>query len=711
MEIDIYRQCPCFSGKKIKFCCGKDLAGELNQIVTKCQSEQFHSALDQIEQVIAKNGERDCLLVLRTYACLMLHDYERASQSNATFLARHPQSPIGIMHDATLKLANADLRGGVDRLQDAVDSVRGEEFPLILANRFQEVGAILSASGHVFAARAHLEFAAMLNGLSSQDIQRIGFEAVRADVPLIIKTDYRLYPVPQQKEWSGKYANVLRAMDRGQFRLALKILERLDQLWPDQLEIVFGLALLHSVLADSDQMSPAWNRLSYLPQLPRWLAVEYQAMAQVLSPADETDLWQVVAREFELTQIEPALDRLASSKRLVKFESAAEIQYDDGPPPREAFSLLDRDRVASCQGLTAIDMPRVIGELLVFGKETDRPARLVLVAAKNDQFENSVGFLRGCLGDYLVDRQQERVVDTVSKVEDAISWNLQLPDDVDYDRYHAYQSEFRRHCLLENWPQVAMSCLNGMTPQQAASLSERGFELEAQLFLMEYSAVLQQEVDVITDLKRKLGIEIRDRRDPSTLEGEQLTPIRVTGIDVKLLTDEQVQRLFEESYATGNRVAMRELIPEMLDRPSLTNVIPRAFCYLAMAYLTDDAKKGLEYFQLMRQEARSEGKSIGLMLVREFEYRLTRRIPENLGELLRTIQTRYMQEPDVEYQLGRVLKQFGLVDSDGTFVRKKVPVRHTEKSSPVIWTPDAARDEIGDGAERQPSRIWVPGAD
>ena len=81
MDIDIYQQCPCHSGKKIKFCCGKDIVSDLNQIVAKCNSNQSLSALDQIDRTIGKQGEKDCLLCLRTHILFTLGEVEKADEA------------------------------------------------------------------------------------------------------------------------------------------------------------------------------------------------------------------------------------------------------------------------------------------------------------------------------------------------------------------------------------------------------------------------------------------------------------------------------------------------------------------------------------------------------------------------------------------------------------------------------------------------------
>ena len=128
-----------------------------------------------------------------------------------------------------------------------------------------------------------------------------------------------------------------------------------------------------------------------------------------------------------------------------------------------------------------------------------------------------------------------------------------------------------------------------------------------------------------------------------------------------------------------------------------------------LAQLTDDDTKAVEYLQQARQHAKSEGRSIGQLLVQEFETRLTRGMTDKLPELLQTIQRHHMKEANVEYQLVRVLSKFGLISPDGRTVSLPASSQPSEPES-KIWTPDADESTVSSGASGE-SKIWVPGSD
>ena len=65
--------------------------------------------------------------------------------------------------------------------------------------------------------------------------------------------------------------------------------------------------------------------------------------------------------------------------------------------PRHCFYLLDRDQLDSSDGASAFDVPIVVGEMLLYGKQTDRDARIVFFMTKNDVFEDTHSHFKALL--------------------------------------------------------------------------------------------------------------------------------------------------------------------------------------------------------------------------------------------------------------------------------------------------------------------------
>ena len=91
MEINIYQQCPCHNEKKIKFCCGKSVVTDLNNVLAKHAAGQTSTALDLLERAIQKSGPQDCLTTLQSKLLMESGDLEKAKEVNEQFVERTPE--------------------------------------------------------------------------------------------------------------------------------------------------------------------------------------------------------------------------------------------------------------------------------------------------------------------------------------------------------------------------------------------------------------------------------------------------------------------------------------------------------------------------------------------------------------------------------------------------------------------------------------------
>ncbi len=715
MEIDIYQQCPCYSGKKIKFCCGKDIVADLNQIVAKCRSNQSLSALDQIESVIARSGERDCLVTLQTHILFVLGETDRATEVNRKFAARNPHHPIALQHEALSMLADGEFRDAIEKLQDAMDSLKTNEIPLTMAIAFRMIGSILLQLGHIIAARAHLQFAVLIRGEENSEAeQRLIHQSFRVPgAPLVFKTDFRLEPTPVEKEWSGKYENVIRAMNRGQFRLGLRILERINQQWPEQKEVVRSIAVAQLMLAH-DGISEAWFELSKLDSIPRWQAVEARALSLLFADDDPSGSCEDVAAEWEISDLDQAWRLAASSNRLEEGDCPDEDPLEEGPAPRHAFRVLDRERLTSLEDRTANEIPHVVGELFLFGRQTDRNSRLLLLATRNDNYQPTLEMLNRTFGELMTTEIDEEVLSESSIAGDLMSWRWQIPPGTNRSQHVELINEYRRIVLLEKWTNIPFTCLDNLTPIQAGQREDLSIAMEALLLNLEQSHNLQMsDGSDMVELRRKIGVDEPERLDATTLDDALLTPLRIRNIDPKTLSDDQLRKLFGHSFAIANTVVLKTITPEILERDGLAEDVPRDMCYSLLAQLSDDEAEVLDYLAKARQEAKRMGQNVGVYLVQEFEFRLSRGLTEKLPGLLQMIQKQHMSDPEVEFQMRRVLSKFGLIGSDGRMVSLPASVDEnasTPKAS-AIWTPDSETNQPTGAGGSSASKIWVPGSD
>ena len=107
-------------------------------------------------------------------------------------------------------------------------------------------------------------------------------------------------------------------------------------------------------------------------------------------------------------------EKLLSSKQVVTIPvDFTEFTRTDSPPPKGAFQLLDRPLPADDAELTVDILPHKFCQMLLFGKETDRDARLELFLAKGEQFELGLKMVSEMVGDLVAgDPPSEEILDS-----------------------------------------------------------------------------------------------------------------------------------------------------------------------------------------------------------------------------------------------------------------------------------------------------------
>ncbi len=714
MDIDVYQPCPCHADKKIKFCCGKEIVNDLNQVLAKNSSGQALAALDQLDRAIKKFGPKDCLLTIQTHILIANDELEKAKESNEQFARNNPKHSTGFHHRALIQLAEGETLLAVNSLQDAMDAITGTDIPISLSNAFRMIGLGLLAEGHLVGARAHLQYALGLKNGQDDELQRMVYETFRMpQASILLKDEFLPQRPPEGVEWEKTYSNVMRTLDRGQFRKGLQFLQKIDSQFPDQPVVVRSIALMHMYLGHQAEMVDAWRRYSRLPGVGRLDAIEAEALAQHFSMESLTETIDIVRVTYEVTEADGPMEAALSSPRLASINSVGEDPFEEGPPPRAAFYVLDRDNVASAAELTLDHAPQVAGELLLYGKQTDRAARLELITTQKKHVEVCQPLVSQAFKDFLAGEPKLQKVGETTALDETITWNWHLPPDTTREQHEELVRQKNARVILEDWVRLPFSVLDNQSPLEVKDNPEYAIPLQALILQIEQSPDGQgTEAETLAELKRRLGIEPTEKIDLAALpDGTRLSPIQQQAIDFQKLSDHELVNIQSDAMAIGNLQVLKCTVPEILNRPDF-DLVPRDVSYSMMAHLTDDTDQALEYLTKARTEAKRLNRPIGMYLVQEFDFRISKGLTEKLPGLLQTIQMHHLQDPEVEYQLSRVLEKYGLLRGN--------PADRPEESEPAtsasgaIWTPEggapmsAAPGEPTGAEKTEPSKLWVP---
>lgn len=715
MDIDIYQQCPCQSGKKIKFCCAKDVLGDLNEILAKNRSGQSAAALDQIDRVIAKMGKRNCLTTIQTHILISTGDIEKAKQVNDEFLVDNPGHATGLHHRALILLADGELEAAVEALQDAMDAITGSEIPISLGNAFRVVGMGLLSASRTYAAAAHLKYALVLKGDSDPELQRVMYELYRSpNTPLILKQDFYLAQPIEGVEWEKRYRNVHRALDRGQFRKALQFLEKIAETEPELPVVVRGLAIVNGFLGRNDEMLKNWRRYSQLDGIHMAEAVEAEAIAQIFDQTNEPEAIPLVRRSFEVSNTEMATEIAISNSRMVPMPGIQVDPFEEGPAPKAVFAVLDKDKLSSPDNLTNDTAPLVIGEILVYGKQTDREARFEIVSVDDGRADSISDLIKAEFSDAIAsaDFGDTKIGDT-NELAELFEWNWHLPEGVTKQQHDELVNERRRDLLLNKWVNVKFPMLEGKTPVEAAADDKYQLTLQAMLLMIENAAQGQFFDEELTgDLRKKLGLKELGNLEYSD-DKHVSSPLLQQRLEFSQLSNEALIRVRNEAMQIGNFRVLKRVLPEILNREDID--IPKDLTYSMLAHLVESDDEAFGYVEKAVESAKALDRPVGMYLVQEFEMRLARGLTEGLPQLLQTIQRDHLNDPEVEYRLVRVLDRYGIGPEQGPIRRPTEPqvAAASAGGGGQIWTPDQGEPPVAGSAaepegEEKESKLWIP---
>jgi len=720
MNIDAYSPCPCHLEKKIKFCCGKEIATDLNQIASLSSAGQELAALDEIERAIARQGTKECLLTLKTRLLLARGDNRAAEENNELLLQHFPQNVTGYYHRALIQLSRREIEQAVHSLQDALDLNQSGEIPLSIATGFRMVGIGLVSIGHLIAGRAHLFFASLLKNHTDRELVRMYSETFEiVDAPLFLRHELLLPKVSEQhlgEEWAKKYQTVCRASERGQFRKGLKYLKKIDNEFPGQHVLIRAIATLLTYLgAKPSEIQAAWKRVQEIPGISIHEQIEALAISEYFSsvPAEQPSSSDTENR-LELIKIEIPIDRFQeftekcfSTPHLILDEEPVEAP-DDSPPPRNVFLILDQPLVPAAE-LTVDNMSTVCGTLMLFGRQTDREARIEVYTSRPHRDVTAKKVLENELGEFLLSPPTETLIESQSIGPlPQLQIDFYSPEGIDQKRYVKIIGEKIQRNLAV-WADTPNPHFNGQTPCQAAQNSSNHATLEWILSEVEHNPALMhcEQETIIQFLRAKLGLPDLPPVSLGDSEPTVLTPTQIFNLDLSNSSDQQLQLMLQIACVRAMTPAIRKLCKELVNRPeSLHN--SRVENYLLLGKATVNFDVGIECFAKARAACREMNQPVGRVLVEELEYRIRNGRTENVRELFENITLHHMQEPHVQPLMERLVSRLSSFSD-------KVPGNSSVSDASAGSTSDgtqlSATSLVESTASDSPnpvSKLWIP---
>ena len=712
MAIDPYSACPCGSGKKLKFCCS-DLAGDIEKVQKMVAGDQPHAAQKHVEQLLKKQPQRASLLDLLASLQLSMHDFDAARNTIGDFLEAHPLSPTANAQAAILLAAMENGRKAVGPLQNALEQL-DQEMPLRVLEAVGAVGQSLLMQGELIAARAHLLlYAAISPEDDNRGIELLLRMNLQAGLPLLLRESWQLLDCSAKVDWQAKFEQAAKFSMQGLWRQSEALFAELREEVGPVPEVVYNLALLRGWLGDVARFAAGLHEYAQL-EVPLDNAVEAEALAQLINPELEDPKLDTVKSIYEISDVEALAEQFAGDKRLEDYAiDPQEFGDDELARPRSTHVLLDCPTPETGIDIKRGDIPHVMAFLSLFGKRTDREARLEVTTDRGDDFETVQKLLGEITGGItendLGEPTEEEVVAKKSISEESLSWRWRLPNDTPAEHRQKLLAEERREAILERWSQAPRAALQNQSPQAAVGNEELRIQLLASALIIEQAAVDPAEMTLFAELRQSLKLPALDKIDPAELDLDHIPLVRVPRFDLAKLADDRLAKLLDRTVLMGAKFATLLTAKELVARPELSDTVDLTPAYRQLIRLEPNPSQAFEWAEQARKWSEQKGQSTGEWALMELELSIERGDADGVRKTLAEIRTSHLDEPGIAEATYRLLYAAGLVappDASGGAAPNPLQSLPAETDASEIWTPESESSTAAEGEKK--SVIWTP---
>lgn len=711
MTLDAYALCPGGTGKKIKHCACKDITGELEKIIRAMEGNQRIAALDRINRTLATKAHRPCLLALKAATLLGMKDLQDFEETVTTYVKVAPANPLALAFATLLEVRKNRVRQAVDRLQEAL-AVVTEEFPLELYRAIGIVGQALAKQGQYLAARGHLFFHAMLQEEDEESTRTMLTVNSHPSMPATLKFHLYFAPPPADVSWKTRMTSVMRQCARGLWKKGLEGFERLNQEFPGQAVILKNIALARSYLGHPDTAA-AWRAYAQTPGLALDEAVEAEAVAQSLEYSATRRTTGVVKLTYTVSDAQVLRERLSASPHFAEWPAQAPVPTPaEGPPPKTVFSIVSPSMPPAGTELTLENAPRLLCEALLFGRETDREARLEVIVPQADGaggFERAQELLAEVGGDVVAADPSEELVGAQDTWGFILHSTFRFPPGTPVPVRVDLGRQYRNHAITHIWPTLPLAVLDDKTPQQVADDPNYRVRLLAALLTLEQQLELEGFPSDCDPIREQLGLPLRGTVEAASTAYMRLNPVQWARLAPAPLDDQDLINLWHASVSFGLRRAMWNVGNELLQRGDAIGeqIDKQNVCgtLIALAEASEDWDSALALTKQAQAMAKAAGNSVAPWLLREIDLRFSCGDAEGGIRLIHQVRAQFGSEPEIMNLLLQILQRWGLIPSDGSGPARPPLVKPIDEPQQKIWTPDSAAA----AGDREPERkLWVP---
>jgi hypothetical protein len=727
MALDPYSYCPGGRDKKIRFCC-PDKIKELSQIEKMLNDQQFSACLVLIEREEKKDPGCACLSAAKITVLRALDRFDEAAEEVERFVQREPENSLARAERAIIAAMRSDpgaLRFVLEALGTRDDnSLHGSSLYAmsVVAQRLLQEGKVIPAI-------ALIRQVVAFQPQNREALELLSNALQMENVPTILKEITPTQSCPEGVPFKAEFDHALDSIHHGQWlrgRDELEALREKADAWPYFWKSLYSL---YFWLDEQEKAVEAIEKFVGSEKVDFFDAAQSEYLRLLLDFDPLGDRTAVVQFEREVTDFDRVQEALLSSPRAQSVEFDPRMfRQEDGPAPKNVFVLLDRPFPPRGEEVTLENVASQMGTLLLYGKQTDRPARMDVLEVLQPNVEPVNAFLEESLNEWIGDLDSEETMRTVSRSQAMMQTRFRfqrehLPERA---RLRALLREHLEEEFLPAWCRLPLGRFDGQTPEQAAEKEENTRPLMGITLLLESWMDPEMGLSVANRLREKLGLPTLDpiTIDPANQQEEfmNLTTSELYRVETEGLSPDLISRGFRTAMMVNDprsgRIFAQAIVEQPIDKTSREDRI-LAYRHLIEVTGSTNQEEAFAWLTKARDETKQTGQSCAIWDLAELPLRLQLLQSAEAQTLVDHLMREHRDEPGVLESLQSLFMEMGLIRPDGSPAAAPPPGATPPPTSPgqpapdeangKLWTPDGdappppSEQEGGGG-----SKLWTP---
>ncbi len=621
MTIDSYAPCPCGNGKKLKFCKCVEQPQELETIMRLAEGGQELAALDRINQLLAKTPNTAWLLAIKCELSLAMQEFETFRETAIRFLKLKPDNPLALVMRSMVACNDEEpLENAARYLLQGMSESR-ETFPSMTLPAIQ---VLIRTMVDKDKSSMMGFWCDILNTLLPDSESSEESPLKEPTLNLLAKTPTRVVEntlVSLGKERLAEVSSLARTFRYPQAETKLRAILR-D--FPDQPSTLSHLLRAQYAQLDQEGAFATAKKLSENMQISAEERAYFLALAFEIEPGQKSINSPMLVRYCEVDsdeRVHESLEKLdiaqpyggQEAEQMRHFYASA---VNDEVPAKRVFAIYDRPfsvgkgQIIGEPAANENEIAQFVATVVTFGKQTDRPARVLLVARN-------------------MAKQKEQL--------DRLLDNLQLGNDIDG---HHIPSDSPYPLLLRR-PKVLVA-----SPGMGLSYEQRGQELvddflNCQMPILDNQTVLDASKDerkraiirgLLVHLEGEQSFvvpgesidEVYRRLDlprPTLTVNPQSENIQLTSvvdldrIDSKQLSDNQLQAITGRAISLGAYRVYYHCAKEVLSREKLADSPIRIAALSGMISFETTVDVKIKYCEQLETALEKAGAPVGRAVI------------------------------------------------------------------------------------------------